>query len=157
MKLLEDQTSRALKHRTPCSGNARTQLPTLGEDPDVEDKSLRKPNHKEPDCQISRPQELDLSEDHIIWNGSSAGPEHGHLDLRRTKSPKAQTPCDRNSGDRMSNEPSHKEWKNHRTALWWSRLPENLSSTGLEEIREDQWRGRPLKQNPQARPWGARK
>ncbi|KAM6172226.1 IQ domain-containing protein C [Erethizon dorsatum] len=148
MKLLEDQTSRALKPTTPRFRKARTQLPALCEDLDAEDKSPRKPNHKKPDCQSARPQELHLSEDRIIWNGTLGGSEPGQLDLGRAKSSKAQTPSDRSSRDRMSNEPSHKEWKNHRTALWRSRLPENLSSTGLDETREDQWRGRTLKTGP---------
>ncbi|XP_005395110.2 PREDICTED: IQ domain-containing protein C [Chinchilla lanigera] len=140
MKLPEDQT-------TPCFRKARTQLPALCEDPGAEDRSPRKPGRKEPDSQTARPCEMRLSEDHMVWNGMLGGPEPGQLDLR-TKSPKAQTPSDRGSRDTVSGEPSHKEWKNHRPALWRPRLPESLSSTGLEETREDQRRGRTLKTGP---------
>ncbi|XP_023558854.1 IQ domain-containing protein C isoform X2 [Octodon degus] len=147
MKLPEDQTSRALRPTIPCFGKARTQLPALCEDPDVEDKSPRKPRPKEPDCRTARPQELRLLEDHVICSGMLGGPEPGLLDLR-TKSPKAQTLSDRSSRDGVASEPSHKELKNHRTVLWRSRLAENLSFTGLDETKEDQWRGRTLKTGP---------
>ncbi|XP_008576449.1 PREDICTED: IQ domain-containing protein C [Galeopterus variegatus] len=131
-KKLEDQTSKNLKLRGHCSSKAKTQLPTLCEDPNIEDKSLRGPDHKEPNCQRTRPQELGLSEDHIIWDGTMARPEYGGLDLWRTKPPKGHSCSDRSSRDGTSNEPSHEECKNERTIPWRSRLPENLSSTGSD-------------------------
>uniref|UniRef100_A0A8C9DRX4 IQ motif containing C n=1 Tax=Prolemur simus TaxID=1328070 RepID=A0A8C9DRX4_PROSS len=108
-KLLEDQTPGCLKSGDHCTRKARTQLPTLCDDPDIEEKSPRGLDHKEPDCQRARPQELGLSEDHIILA------RHRGLDLWRTKSPKGQNPRGRSSRGGTSNE---------------SMPPENLSSTG---------------------------
>ncbi|XP_036707929.1 IQ domain-containing protein C isoform X3 [Balaenoptera musculus] len=138
-KLLEDETHKGLKSRGYCSGKARTQLRTLREDPDIEDNSPRGPGQKDPDCQRAGPRELGLSEDHVICDGTLA--EHGGLDLRKTKPPKGQTPIDKSSTGRTSNESSHEGWKNQRTVPWRSRPPEKLSSTGSDHTGEDHWRG----------------
>uniref|UniRef100_A0A2K6FHI2 IQ motif containing C n=1 Tax=Propithecus coquereli TaxID=379532 RepID=A0A2K6FHI2_PROCO len=122
-KLLEDQTPGCVKSRDHCSRKARTQLPTLSDDPDIEEESPRDLDHKEPDYQRARPQELGISEDHISWDGTLAEPEHRGLDLWRTKSPKGQNPHDRRSRGGTSNE---------------SRPPENLSSTGSNHTGENQ-------------------
>ncbi|KAF5910402.1 hypothetical protein HPG69_014634 [Diceros bicornis minor] len=147
-KLLEDQTPKGLKPSGHCSGKARTQLPALHEDPNIEDKSPRRPDHKKPDFQRARPRELGLSEDHVIWDRTLTGPEHGGLDLWRTKPPKGQTPSDKSSRDRTSNELSYERWKNQRTVPWRSRPPEKLSSRGSNQTGEDHWRGRPWKTGP---------
>lgn len=105
MQFQEDQTSKDLKPRGNCSRKARTQVPTLCEDPNIRDKYPRAPDHKEPDCERARPQELGLSEDHVIWDRTLA--EHGGLDLWKTKPPKSQTPSYESSRDRASNESCH--------------------------------------------------
>ncbi|XP_068393942.1 IQ domain-containing protein C isoform X2 [Eschrichtius robustus] len=145
-KLLEDETHKGLKSRGYCSGKARTQLPTLREDPDIEDNSPRGPGQKDPDSQRAGPRELGLSEDHVICDGTLA--EHGGLDLQKTKPPKGQTPGDKSSTGRPSNESSHEGWKNQRTVPWRSRPPEKLSSTGSDHTGEDHWRGRLWKTGP---------
>ncbi|KAL1776301.1 IQ domain-containing protein C [Sigmodon hispidus] len=89
LRLAEDQTPGDVKSRSPCSGKAMTQLPTLYENPNTEDKYSRKPRYKEADCQKARPYNLSISEGHIIWDGTLAGLEHGSLDLRRTKAPRS--------------------------------------------------------------------
>ncbi|EPQ15217.1 IQ domain-containing protein C, partial [Myotis brandtii] len=86
----EDQTPTGLKPKGHCSGKARTQLPTLCVDPNIEDKSPRRSDHKEPNCQRARPRELGLSEDRVNWGGTLA--EHGSLDLWKTKPPRARPP-----------------------------------------------------------------
>ncbi|XP_036207716.1 IQ domain-containing protein C isoform X1 [Myotis myotis] len=86
----EDQTPTGLKPKGPCSGKARTQLPRLRVDPNIEDKSPRRSDHKEPNCQRARPRELGLSEDRVIWGGTLA--EHGTLDLWKTKPPRPRPP-----------------------------------------------------------------
>lgn len=145
-ELLENQTPKGLKPRGYCSGKARTQLPTLCEDPYIEGKSPRGPDQKKPDGQKTRPRELGLSEDHVIWDGSLA--EHGGLDLWKNKPPKSQTSSDKSSRDRTSNESSHEGWKTQKTVPWKSRPPEKLSSTGSDHTAEDHWRGRPWKTGP---------
>ncbi|KAM5323375.1 IQ domain-containing protein C isoform 2-T2 [Glossophaga mutica] len=138
-KLLEDQTPKGFKPKGPCSGQARTQLSTLREDPNTEDRSPRGPGHKKPECQRARPRELDLSEDRVIRDGTSA--EHGSQDLWKTKPPKAQTPCNNSSRDGASKEPSTEGRKNQRTGSCRSRPPEKLPSTGSDGIGENHWRG----------------
>lgn len=72
MKLLEGQTPKDPKSRSPCSGKAMTQLPTLCENPNTEDKYSRKPSYKEADCHRARPYDLRISEGHMgchqDWN-----------------------------------------------------------------------------------------
>lgn len=135
IQLLEDQSPKDLKPRGNCSRKARTQLPALCEDPNIEDKSPTEPDHKQSDCQRARPQELRLSEDHVIWDRILA--EHGGLDLWKTKPAKGQTPGDKSSRDRASSECNHEGWKNQRTGPWKSRPPKKLSSTGSDNIGED--------------------
>ncbi|XP_039692820.1 IQ domain-containing protein C isoform X2 [Pteropus medius] len=145
-QLLEDQTPQGLKSRGYSSRKARTQIPVLHEDPNIEDKSPRGPDHKRPDCQRAKLQELGLSEDHVFWDGTLT--EHSGLDLWKTKPPKGQTPNDKSSRYRASNEPSHERWKNQRTGPWRSRPPEKLSSTGSDYTGEDYWKDRPWKTGP---------
>lgn len=145
-KLLEDQTPKGLKPQGPCSGKARTQLPTPHVDPKIEERSPRGPDHKKPECQRARPRELDLSEDRVIWDGTLA--EHGRRDLWKTKPPKGQAPSNNSSRDRASEEPSSEGWKNQRTGSWRSRPPEKLSSTGSDSIGENHWRGKLWKTGP---------
>ncbi|OBS75315.1 hypothetical protein A6R68_14112 [Neotoma lepida] len=73
LKLLEDQTPGDPKSRSPRSGKALIQLPTLCENPNTEDKYSREPSYKEADCQRARPNDLSISEGHMIWDGMSAG------------------------------------------------------------------------------------
>lgn len=143
---MEDQTPKGLKPKGHCSAKARIQLPTLCADPNIEDKSPKRTDHKEPDCQRGRPQELGLSENRIIWDGPLA--EHSSLDLWKTKPPKGQTPSNKSSRDRASNEPSSEGWKNQRTGPWRSKPPEKLSFTGSDSIGENHWRGRLWKTGP---------
>ncbi|XP_036917461.1 IQ domain-containing protein C isoform X1 [Sturnira hondurensis] len=103
-KLQEDQTPKGLKPKGPCSGKARTQLPKLHVDLNIEDRSPRGPDHKKPECQRARPRKLGLSEDRVIWDGTLL--EYGGRDLWKTKPPKGQTPCNNSSRDRASKEPS---------------------------------------------------
>ncbi|XP_015454282.2 IQ domain-containing protein C [Pteropus alecto] len=145
-QLLEDQTPQGLKSRGYSSRKARTQIPVLHEDPNIEDKSPRGPDHKRPDCQRAKPQELGLSEDHVFWDGTLT--EHSGLDLWKTKPPKGQTPNDKSSRYRACNEPSHERWKNQRTGPWRSRPPEKLSFTGSDYTGEDYWKDRPWKTGP---------
>jgi len=112
MTVLHDHTPKGLKPRGYRSEKARTRVPTLCEDPDIEDKSPRRPEHRDPDCQRASPRKLDLSEDCGIWDETWA--EHGSQDLWKTKPPKGQTPSDKSSRDRISNKPSHEERKNQR-------------------------------------------
>lgn len=86
----EDQTPTVLKPKGPCSGKARTQLPRLRVDPNIEDKSPGRSDHKEPNCQRARPRESGLSEDRVIWGGTLA--ERGTLDLWKTKPPRPRPP-----------------------------------------------------------------
>ncbi|XP_036112372.1 IQ domain-containing protein C [Molossus molossus] len=127
---LEDQIHKGLKPKGHCSGKARTQLPTLLADPDIENKSPRGPDHKEPDYQRAKPQELGFSDNRVIWDGTFA--EHGSLNFWKTKPPKGQTPRNKSTRDRTSNEPSSEGWKNQRTGPCRSRPLENSSSTGSE-------------------------
>ncbi|XP_057559806.1 IQ domain-containing protein C-like isoform X2 [Hippopotamus amphibius kiboko] len=145
-KLLEDETHKGLKSRGYCSGKTRIQLPTLHENPNIEDNSPRGPGQKQPDCQRAGPQELGLSEDQVIWDGTLA--EHGGLDLWKIKPSKGQTPSDKSTTDRTSTDSSHEGWKNQRTVPWRSRPPEKLCSTGLDHTGEDHSRGRPWKTGP---------
>ncbi|XP_044769880.1 IQ domain-containing protein C isoform X1 [Neomonachus schauinslandi] len=146
MTVLRDHTPKGLKPRGYRSEKARTQVPTLCEDPDIEDKSPRRPEHRDPDCQRASPRKLDLSEDCGIWDETSA--EHGGQGLWKTKPPKGQLPSEKSSRDRTSNEPSHEEGKNQRTVPWRSRPPEKLSLTGSAHMGEDHWRDRPWKTGP---------
>nr|XP_055187555.1 IQ domain-containing protein C isoform X1 [Nyctereutes procyonoides] len=142
MTALDDHTPKGLKPRGSYSEKARTWVPTLCEDPDIEDKSPRGPEHREANRQSARPRKLDLSEDFGIWDETLA--EYGGQDLWKTKPPKGQFPSDKSSRDRTSNEPSHEEGKNQRTVPWQSRPPEKLSSTGT------------LHMGKEGPPWGAR-
>ncbi|XP_028368832.1 IQ domain-containing protein C isoform X2 [Phyllostomus discolor] len=123
-----DQTPKGLKPKGPCSGKAKTQLPTLYADPNIEDRSPRGPDHKKPECQRAKPQQLDLSEDRVIWDGTSA--EHGGQDLWKTKPPKGQTPCNNSSRDRASKEPSTEGWENQKTGSWRSSHLKNCLPQG---------------------------
>ncbi|CAK7322013.1 IQ domain-containing protein C [Vulpes lagopus] len=142
MTALDDHTPKGLKPRGSYSEKARTWVPTLCEDPDIEDKSPRGPEHREANRQRARPWKLDLSEDFGIWDETLA--EYGGQDLWKTKPPKGPFPSDKSSRDRTSNEPSHEEGKNQRTVPWQSRPPEKLSSTGTLHMGEE------------GPPWGAR-
>ncbi|XP_045638074.1 IQ domain-containing protein C isoform X1 [Ursus americanus] len=144
--VLDNCTPKGLKPGSYCSEKARTRVPTLCEDPEIEYKSSRRPEHREPDCQRARPRKLDLSEDHCIWDETSA--EHGGQDLWKTKPPKGQLLSEKSSRDRTSNEPSHEEGKNQRTVPWQSRPPEKPSLTGSAHMGEEHWRGRLWKTGP---------
>ncbi|XP_028615747.1 IQ domain-containing protein C [Grammomys surdaster] len=92
LKLLEDQTPGDLRFRSPYSGKAETQPPTLCENLNVNDRYSRKPSYKEADCRRAGPCDLSISEGHMIWDETLAGQERGSLDLTRTKPPKSQPP-----------------------------------------------------------------
>ena len=139
--VLDNCTPQGLKPRSYCSEKARTWVPTLCEDPEIEDKSPRRPEHRKPDCQRARPRKLDFSKDHRIWDETSA--EHGGQDLWETKPPKGQL-----LSEKSSSEPSHEEGKNQRTVPWRSRPPEKPSLTGSAHMGEEHWRGRPWKTGP---------
>ncbi|XP_045332463.1 IQ domain-containing protein C [Leopardus geoffroyi] len=146
MRVPEDQIPKGLEPTGYCSEKARMQVPTLGEDLDIEDKSPRKPERKEPDCQRARPRELDLSEDCGIWDETLA--EHGGQDLWETKPPKGQIPSEKSSRDRTSSEPSHEQSTNQRAVPWRSRPPKKLSLTESAHTGEDHWKDKPWKTGP---------
>ncbi|XP_059233006.1 IQ domain-containing protein C [Mustela nigripes] len=94
--VLDDHIPKGLKPRGYCSEKARSPVPTLCEDPDIEDKSPRRSEHREPDCQRARPRKLDFSEDRGIWEETST--ECGGQGLWKTKPPKGQLPRENSLG-----------------------------------------------------------
>lgn len=118
LKLLEDQTPGDLKFRSPYSGKAETQFPTLCENLNMEDRYSRKPSYKEADCRRAGPYDLSISEGHMIWDETLAGQEGGILDLTRTKPPKSQPPSTSTSSHRNTSELSPEGLESHVTLRW---------------------------------------
>lgn len=138
LKLLEDQTPGDLKFRSPYSGKAETQFPTLCENLNMEDRYSRKPSYKEADCRRAGPYDLSISEGHMIWDETLAGQEGGILDLTRTKPPKSQPPSISTSSDLTRAKPPKSQPPSTSTSS--HRNTSELSPEGLESHVTLRWR-----------------